>query len=83
MQGYGTGAGVFYGYEVVDVPLLISNLTGCDPKNGRQETQEACSVLTALVKTIATVSRAKLDPLPYAYSDFVFRGGACSNPGAC
>jgi CRISPR system Cascade subunit CasC len=68
------GAGVYYGYVVVDLPLLISNLTGSDPKDWKkQEAQEACSVLTALVKTIATVSPgAKLgSTAPYAYSDFV------------
>lgn len=68
------GAGVYYGYVVVDLPLLISNFTGSDPKDWKkQEAQEARSVLTALVKTIATVSPgAKLgSTAPYAYSDFV------------
>ena len=77
------GAGVYYGYVVVDVPLLISNLTGSDPKDWKkQEAQEACSVLTALVKTIATVSPgAKLgSTAPYAYSDFVLLEAGAQQP---
>lgn len=27
------GAGVYYSYVAVDVPLLVSNLTGCEPKD--------------------------------------------------
>jgi CRISPR system Cascade subunit CasC len=70
------GAGVFYGYVVVDVPLLISNLCGCDAAAWReQETvmQDAKEVLSALVRSIATVSPgAKLGATaPYARSDAV------------
>lgn len=77
------GAGVYYGYVTVDVPLLISNLTGSDPADWKkQEVQEACSLLTALVKTIATVSPgAKLgSTAPYAYSDFVLLEAGLQQP---
>lgn len=68
------GAGVFYGYVVVDVPLLVSNFTGCNRKDWRQQDPaNARHVLQTLVRAIATVSPgAKLGPTaPYAYSDFV------------
>src|SRR5690606_34808298 len=29
------GAGVYYGYVAVDVPLLVANLTGCEAKDWR------------------------------------------------
>jgi len=68
------GAGVFYGYVAVDVPLLVSNFTGSDPKDWRaQDSAEVRTVLKALIRAIATVSPgAKLGATaPYAYSDFV------------
>jgi len=68
------GAGVYYGYVVVDIPLLLSNLTGCDSKDWeKQDPKEACSLLEALVKAVSTVSPgAKLgSTAPYAYSDFL------------
>lgn len=70
------GAGVFYGYVVVDVPLLVSNLTGCDRADwqGQQEGRaDAARVIDALVRAIATVSPgAKLgSTAPYARADFV------------
>lgn len=77
------GAGVYYGYVVVDVPLLVSNLTGCDPEDWKnQEAQDASSVLTALMTTIATVSPgAKLgSTAPYAYSDFVLLESGLQQP---
>lgn len=68
------GAGVFYGYMVVDIPLLVSNFTGCDSKEWRtQDTADARRVLAVLIRAIATVSPgAKLGATaPYAYSDLV------------
>lgn len=54
------GAGLFYGYVVVDVPLLVSNLCGCDPVDWRKQPaeniQNARDVLTRLVEAIATVT---------------------------
>ncbi|MFM8443517.1 MAG: type I-E CRISPR-associated protein Cas7/Cse4/CasC, partial [Methylococcus sp.] len=68
------GAGLFYGYVAVDVPLLISNLTGCAAKEWQcQDFGDARAVLKGLVSAIATVSPgAKLGATaPYAFSDFV------------
>lgn len=68
------GAGLFYGYVAVDIPLLVSNLTGCDAKDWKaQDPTDARAVLKALVLAIATVSPgAKLGATaPYAFSDFV------------
>jgi CRISPR-associated protein Cas7/Cse4/CasC, subtype I-E/ECOLI len=68
------GAGLFYGYVVVDVPLLISNLSGCDRTGwAEQDPADACDVLKGLITAIATVSPgAKLGATaPYAYADFV------------
>lgn len=66
------GAGLFYGYVVVDVPLLVSNLCGCDAKDWASQPAEtladARNVLTRLIDAIATVSPgAKLgSTAPYA-----------------
>ncbi len=68
------GAGLFYGYVAVDVPLLLSNLTGCDRKDWKaQDSQPAQAVLQSLVRTIAEVTPgAKLgSTAPYARADFV------------
>jgi len=68
------GAGLFYGYVAVDMPLLISNLTGCAAKDWQsQDFADARAVLKGLVRAIATVSPgAKLGATaPYAFSDFV------------
>ena len=67
-------AGLFYGYVVVDVPGLISNLTGC----GQDEWESADRVLSGtviehLAHLIATVSPgAKLgSTAPYCYADLM------------
>ncbi len=70
------GAGVFYGYVVVDVPLLISNLSGCERSEWRAQSEaleDARDVLRALVDAIATVSPgAKLGATaPYARAALV------------
>jgi len=68
------GAGLFYGFVVVDVPLLISNLSGCDRREWQDQPEaigDARDVLTGLVNSIATVSPgAKLGATaPYARTD--------------
>jgi CRISPR system Cascade subunit CasC len=66
------GAGLFYGYVVVDVPLLVSNLSGCNAKDWKNQPAEtlkdARDVLERLIDAIATVSPgAKLgSTAPYA-----------------
>ena len=68
------GAGLFYGYVAVDTPLLMSNLSGCEPEDWqRQNNTDARAVLSALIQAIATVSPgAKLGATaPYAFADLV------------
>lgn len=81
------GAGLFYGYVVVDVPLLVSNLSGCDRKGWREALEahaDARQVLTALIRAIATVSPgAKLGATaPYARTDFLMLETGDSQPRA-
>lgn len=71
------GAGLFYGYVVVDVPLLVSNLCGCDPTSWQAQPQptlqDTRDVLERLVQAIATVSPgAKLgSTAPYARAELL------------
>ncbi len=62
-------SGLFYGYAVIDVPLLVSNLTGT-PRAKWKETDRtlAAEIVQRLIKTIARVSPgAKLgSTAPYA-----------------
>ena len=79
------GAGLFYGYVVVDVPLLVSNLSGCDRGDwrGRQEAiADAKDVITGLVNAVATVSPgAKLgSTAPYARAELVLLETGVTQP---
>lgn len=68
------GAGIFYGYVVVDVPLLVSNLTGCRRDEWRdQDPGDARALLNLLVHAIAQVTPgAKLGATaPYARAECV------------
>lgn len=68
------GAGVFYGYLAVDVPLLVSNFTGCDRREWREkQSDDVRNTLSALFRAVATVTPgAKLGATaPYSYADFV------------
>ena len=51
-------SGLYYGYVVVDVPLLVSNLTGCGRKDwaGDQDRDLAARVVENLVHLVAEVS---------------------------
>lgn len=73
------GAGLFYGYVVVDVPLLVSNLTGCSRMDWRdQEWQDVHSLLDLLAHAIAEVTPgAKLgSTAPYTRAQcIVFESG--------
>ena len=67
-------AGVFYGYVVVDVPGLISNLEGCTSQEWEGADRSlAAQVVEHLVHLIATVSAgAKLgSTAPYTYADLM------------
>jgi len=80
------GAGLFYGYVVVDVPLLVSNLSGCDAKDWKNQPAEtlkdARNVLKRLIDAIATVSPgAKLgSTAPYARAACVLLETGNSQP---
>lgn len=68
------GAGVFYGYVAVDVPLLVSNLTGCDRSEWtEQDLSDATALLELLITAITQVSPgAKLGATaPYARAECV------------
>lgn len=68
------GAGLFYGYVVVDIPLLVSNLTGCPRTEWhREDLEETRQLLALLVNAISQVSPgAKLGATaPYARAEFV------------
>ena len=67
-------AGLFYGYVVVDVPGLVSNLTGCKAEAwAHADRTLAGQVVEHLVQLIATVSPgAKLgSTAPYGYADLM------------
>jgi len=67
-------SGLFYGYVVVDVPLLISNLEGCDRKDAATADRTlAAKVVEELIHLVATVSPgAKLgSTAPHAYAQCV------------
>ena len=67
-------AGLFYGYVVVDLPGLVSNLEGCDAQEWDSADKSlAGKVIDHLVHLIATVSPgAKLgSTAPYAYADLM------------
>ena len=67
-------AGLFYGYVVVDVPGLVSNLEGCDAMQWQSADRDlAAQVVENLIHLIATVSPgAKLgSTAPYAYADLM------------
>ena len=67
-------AGLFYGYVVVDVPGLVSNLEGCNSNDWQDADRElSAKVAEHLTHLIATVSPgAKLgSTAPYACADLV------------
>lgn len=77
------GAGVYYGYVAVDVPLLVSNLSGCEPRDWRQ--QDAATpirVLEALVRSIAQQSPGakKGSTAPYAWADLLLLEAGTAQP---
>ena len=77
------GAGLFYGYVAIDVPLLVSNFTGCDPKIWQdQALGDAHRVLSAFMRAVPTVTPgAKLgSTAPYCYADFVLFEAGCQQP---
>ena len=67
-------AGLFYGYVVVDVPGLLSNLEGCAQEDWLNADRTlAAQVVHNLIHLIATVSPGakRGSTAPYAYADFM------------
>ena len=76
-------AGLFYGYVVVDVPGLVSNLEGCDADQWeRADRTLAAKVVEHLTHLIATVSPgAKLgSTAPYGYADLMLVEAGARQP---
>lgn len=77
------GAGLFYGYVAVDVPLLVSNLTGCTAEAWReQDPGVARELLALLMRAVAEVSPgAKLGATaPHARAAWVMLEAGESQP---
>ena len=67
-------AGLFYGYVVVDVPGLVSNLAGCEADDWLDTDRDmAAKIVERLTRLIASVTPgAKLgSTAPYAYADLM------------
>jgi CRISPR system Cascade subunit CasC len=68
-------SGLYYGYVVVDVPLLVSNLTGCDRRDwaGDHDRALAARVVENLVHLVAEVSPGakKGSTAPYSRAELV------------
>lgn len=69
-------SGLFYGYVVVDVPALISNLIGAAPEDWAAADTDramAAAVVDHLIHLIATVSPGakRGSTAPYSYADLV------------
>lgn len=67
-------SGLFYGYVVIDLPLLVSNLEGCEVRDWEKADRTlAAGVVERLIRLIASVSPgAKLgSTAPYAYAQTV------------
>jgi len=67
-------SGLYYGYAVIDVPTLVSNLTGAPAKEwlaSNVDRELAAEVASRLLYLIATVSPGakKGSTAPYAYSE--------------
>lgn len=76
-------SGLYYGYVVIDVALLVSNITGCDRRKWKEADKAlAIAVIERLIKIICKVSPgAKLgSTAPYSYARFVMVEGTNQQP---
>jgi len=76
-------SGLYYGYVVVDIPLLVSNIEGCEDKDWiKADRSLAGEVVERLLHLVARVSPgAKLgSTAPYAYAHFVLAEAGNSQP---
>jgi len=77
------GSGIFYGYVVVDVPLLVSNLTGASREDWRaQDFSAARELLDLLIQAAVQVTPgAKLGATaPYAHAECLVLETGTSQP---
>ena len=76
-------SGLFYSYVVVDVPLLVSNLSGVEREDWRDgNTDLAAEVMRRFAHLMATVSPgAKLgSTAPYSYAQCLFAEASTAQP---
>ena len=76
-------SGLFYGYVVVDVAQLVSNLEGCDPKDWTSADRKlAADVAASLVHLVARVSPGakKGSTAPYAYASLTLVEAGSAQP---
>jgi CRISPR system Cascade subunit CasC len=76
-------SGVYYGYVVIDLPLLVSNLEGCDRSDWqRADRSLAAGVVERVVHLVATVSPgAKLgSTAPYGRAHLVLAEAGPAQP---
>jgi CRISPR system Cascade subunit CasC len=78
-------SGLFYEYVVVDVPLLVSNITGCDPKTWADSGVDRAlpaKVVEHLLHLIATISPGakKGSTAPYAAASTLLVEAGASQP---
>ena len=69
-------SGLYYGYVVVDIPTLVSNLTGekrVDWKNDKADRELAAQVVENLIHLVATITPGakKGSTAPYSYAELV------------
>jgi CRISPR system Cascade subunit CasC len=75
--------GVYYGYVVVDIPLLVANMEGCDRTEWMKADRKlAAGVVERLVHLIATVTPgAKVGATaPYAFAQMVLLEAGARQP---
>ncbi len=76
-------SGLFYGYVVVDIPLLVSNLEGCKPVEWtRADRTLAARVVQHLVHLVATVSPGakRGSTAPYAFAHLMLAEAGNAQP---
>lgn len=78
-------SGLFYSYVVIDVPLLVSNLTGCEADAAFGDNTDRtlpAKIAKSLVHLIATVSPGakKGSTAPYAYAELMLVEAGARQP---
>jgi len=77
--------GLYYGYVVIDIPLLVSNLTGCAPEDWLKADRElAAAVIRSLIHTLSTISPGakRGSTAPYSYASFMMVSSGDHQPSS-